>query len=207
MNELLDKILERSQVQKITILAVVIILLAGLDYTFLYEPRAAEIGKLNDDIASAHNEKNLKQQKAANLARLQKEIRELDARLKEAVAQLPNKREIPDLLSSISSKARESGLEIVLFRPRAENYQDFYAEVPVDIIVKGRFHNVVSFFDEVGRLDRLVNINNIGFKNSRIAADQVTVETSSLATAFRFLDEAERTKIAEQKAKAAKEKR
>lgn len=207
MNELLDKILERPQVQKITILAVAIILLAGLDYTFLYEPRAAEIGKLNDDIASAHNEKNLKQQKAANLARLQKEIRELDARLKEAVAQLPNKREIPDLLSSISSKARESGLEIVLFRPRAENYQDFYAEVPVDIIVKGRFYNVVSFFDEVGRLDRLVNINNIGFKNSKIAADQVTVETSSLATAFRFLDEAERTKIAEQKAKAAKEKR
>lgn len=207
MNELLDKILDRPQVQKIAILAVVIMLLAGLDYSFLYEPRAAQIGKLNDDIANAQNEKNLKQQKAANLAALQKEIRELDARLKEAVAQLPNKREIPDLLSSISNKARESGLEIVLFRPRAENYQDFYAEVPVDIIVKGRFHNVVSFFDEVGRLDRLVNINNIGFKNPKVNADQVTVETSSLATAFRFLDEAERIKIAEQKAKAAKEKK
>jgi type IV pilus assembly protein PilO len=207
MNELLDKILDRPQVQKIAILAVVIMLLAGLDYSFLYEPRAAQIGKLNDDIANAQNEKNLKQQKAANLAALQKEIRELDARLKEAVAQLPNKREIPDLLSSISNKARESGLEIVLFRPRAESYQDFYAEVPVDIIVKGRFHNVVSFFDEVGRLDRLVNINNIGFKNPKVNADQVTVETSSLATAFRFLDEAERMKIAEQKAKAAKEKK
>jgi type IV pilus assembly protein PilO len=207
MNELLDKILERPQGQKIAILAVVIVLLAGLDYTFLHQPRAVEIGKLTDDIASAHNEKNLKQQKAANLPRLQNEIRELDARLKEAVAQLPNKREIPDLLSSISSKARESGLEIVLFRPRAENYQDFYAEVPVDIIVKGRFHNVVSFFDEVGRLHRLVNINNIGLKNSKVTADQVTIETSSLATAFRFLDEAERVKIAEQKAKAAKEKR
>src|SRR5919106_3854342 len=118
MNELLDKILDRPQVQKIAILAVVIMLLAGLDYSFLYEPRAAQIGKLNDDIANAQNEKNLKQQKAANLAALQKEIRELDARLKEAVAQLPNKREIPDLLSSISNKARESGLEIVLFRPR-----------------------------------------------------------------------------------------
>jgi type IV pilus assembly protein PilO len=207
MNQLLDRILERPQGQKLAILAVMIILLAGLDYNFLYAPRAAEIGKLNEDIESAHNDKNLKQQKAANLARLQKEIRELDARLKEAVAQLPNKREIPDLLSSISNKARESGLEIVLFRPRAENYQDFYAEVPVDIIVKGRFHNVVSFFDEVGHLDRLVNINNIGFKNSKVTDDQVTVETSSLATAFRFLDEAERKKVAEQKAKAAKEKK
>ena len=111
MNELLDKILDRPQVQKIAILAVVIMLLAGLDYSFLHEPRAVQIGKLNDDIANAQNEKNLKQQKAANLAGLQKEIRELDARLKEAVAQLPNKREIPDLLGSISNKARDSGLE------------------------------------------------------------------------------------------------
>jgi type IV pilus assembly protein PilO len=122
------------------------------------------------------------------------------------VDQLPNKREIPDLLKAISNKARESGLEILLFRPRAENYQDFYAEVPVDITVKGSFHSVVSFFDDVGRLDRLVNINNIGFK-SKVAGDQVTVETSSMATAFRFLEEAERKKIAEEKAKAAKQKK
>ena len=206
MNELLDKILARPQGQKLAILAVVVVLLAALDYSFLYGPRAAELAKLNEEIESARNDKKLKLQRAANLPRLQQDIRELDARLKEAVAQLPNKREIPDLLKAISNKARESGLEILLFRPRAENYQDFYAEVPVDITVKGSFHSVVSFFDDVGRLDRLVNINNIGFK-SKVAGDQVTVETSSMATAFRFLEEAERKKIAEEKAKAAKQKK
>jgi type IV pilus assembly protein PilO len=138
---------------------------------------------------------------------LRKDLQLLDTELKLAVAQLPDKREIADLLSGISAKAQESGLDILVFRPRPEALQDFYAEVPVDITVKGNFHNTVSFFEEVGRLNRLVNIDNIGFKNPTTAGDNVVLETTGVATAFRFLDEAERKKAAEEREKAAKAKR
>jgi type IV pilus assembly protein PilO len=204
LNELLDNILERPKAQKIALLAVVLLLVGGLYYTSLFSPGMDEIARLNDSVETARNEKTKKQVQAANLPRLQKELRELDAKLKQAVAQLPNKKEMADLLSNISTKAQQSGLEVLLFRPRAENYQEFYAEVPVDITVKGNFQSVISFFDEVGQLHRLINIESIGFKNPTIAGDQVILETSSVATAFRFLDDAERKRIAEQKAKAAK---
>jgi type IV pilus assembly protein PilO len=207
LNQILDNILERSKAQKIAILGVIIILLAALYYSFLYSPQADEIAKLADSVEIARNEKSVKAQKAANLAGLRKDLQRLDAELKKAVAQLPEKREIPDLLRNISTKAQQSGLDILVFRPRAENYQDFYAEIPVDITVKGNFHNTVSFFDEVGRMDRLVNIDNIGFKNPTVAGDNVVLETTSVATAFRFLDDAERKKIADEKAKAAKTKK
>lgn len=207
MNELLDNILERPGIQKIAILAVTIILIAALYYSFLYSPRAEQVAKLSDSVEIAQNEKMVKTQKSANLLRLRKDLQQLDAELKKAVAQLPEKREIAELLSNISAKAQEVGLDVLLFRPRPEAFQDFYAEVPVDITVKGNFHNTVSFFDEVGRMNRLVNIDNIGFKNPTVAGDRVILETTSVATAFRFLDEAERKKVAEDKAKAAKAKR
>jgi len=207
LNQILDNILERSKAQKFAILGVIIILLAALYYSFLYSPQSDEIAKLADSVEIARNEKSVKAQKAANLAGLRKDLQRLDAELKKAVAQLPEKREIPDLLRNISTKAQQSGLDILVFRPRAENYQDFYAEIPVDITVKGNFHNTVSFFDEVGRMDRLVNIDNIGFKNPTPAGDNVVLETTSVATAFRFLDDAERKKIADEKAKAAKTKK
>jgi type IV pilus assembly protein PilO len=207
LNQLLDNILERPKAQKIGILVVAIILIVGLYYSFLYIPRSDQIAKLVDSVEIARNEKMVKAQKAANLPRLRKDLQQLDAELKKAVAQLPDKREIADLLSTISAKAQRAGLVVLLFRPRAENYQEFYAEVPVDISVKGNFRNTVSFFDEVGRLDRLVNIDNIGFKNPTVTGDNVVLETTSVATAFRFLDDAERRKIAEEKAKAAKAKR
>jgi len=207
LNQILDAILDRSTAQKIAILAVTIILIAALYYSFLYSPRADEVAKLSDSVEIARNEKTVKTQKAANLSRLRQDLQRLDAELKKAIAQLPDKKEIPELLSSISSKAQESGLDILLFRPRAEAFQEFYAEVPVDITVKGNFHNTVNFFDEVGRMDRLVNIDNIGFKNPTVNGDNVVLETSSVATAFRFLDDAERKKVAEERAKAAKTKK
>ena len=207
MNALFDSILERPKGQKIAILAVLIILLVAGYYSFWYGPRSEEITRLGEDVEAAHNEKAIKQQRIAILPQLQKELHELDIRLKEAVAQLPNKKEMADLLSGISAKAQIAGLEMVLFRPRSENLKDFYAEVPVDINVRGDFYNVATFFDELGRLSRLVNIDNISFKNPRVRGNQVMLEASSLATTYRFLDEAERKKIAEEKAKAAKEKK
>ena len=207
MNQILDAILERSTAQKIAMLAVTVILMIALYYSFLFGPRADELAKLADSVEIARNEKTVKTQKAANLSRLRQDLQRLDAELKKAIAQLPEKKEIPELLSSISSKAQQSGLDVLLFRPRAESYQEFYAEVPVDITVKGNFYNTVNFFDEVGRMDRLVNIDNIGFKNPTVSGDNVVLETTSVATAFRFLDEAERKKVAEEKAKAAKTKK
>jgi type IV pilus assembly protein PilO len=207
LNQLLDNILERPLAHKIGILVVIIILVTALYYSFLYIPRADEIAKLSDSVEIARNEKSVKAQKAANLPRLKKDLQQLDAELKKAVAQLPDKREIAELLSTISAKAQQVGLNVLVFRPRGETYQEFYAEVPVDITVKGNFHNTVSFFDEVGRLNRLVNIDNIGFKNPTVTGDNVVLETTSVATAFRFLDDVERKKIAEEKAKAAKAKK
>ena len=207
MNQILDAILERSIAQKVAILGVSVILVAALYYSFLFSPKADELAKLADSVEIARNEKTVKTQKAANLSRLRQDLQRLDAELKKAIAQLPEKKEIPELLSSISSKAQQSGLDVLLFRPRPESYQEFYAEVPVDITVKGNFHNTVNFFDDVGRMDRLVNIDNIGFKNPTVSGDSVVLETTSVATAFRFLDEAERKKVAEEKAKAAKTKK
>jgi type IV pilus assembly protein PilO len=207
LNQILDAILERSTAQKVAILGVSVILIAALYYSFLFSPKADELAKLADSVEIARNEKTVKTQKAANLSRLRQDLQRLDAELKKAIAQLPEKKEIPELLSSISSKAQQSGLDVLLFRPRPESYQEFYAEVPVDITVKGNFHNTVNFFDDVGRMDRLVNIDNIGFKNPTMSGDSVVLETTSVATAFRFLDEAERKKVAEEKAKAAKTKK
>lgn len=207
MNQILDAILDRSTAQKVAILGVSVILIAALYYSFLFSPKADELAKLADSVEIARNEKTVKTQKAANLSRLRQDLQRLDGELKKAIAQLPEKKEIPELLSSISSKAQQSGLDVLLFRPRPESYQEFYAEVPVDITVKGNFHNTVNFFDDVGRMDRLVNIDNIGFKNPTVSGDSVVLETTSVATAFRFLDEAERKKVVEEKAKAAKTKK
>ena len=206
MNQLLTQILRLPRQQKMGVLAGLIIFLVVIGYFYIYLPGDDRVSKLAEEITGIRNDRDKKKALSANLPKLKKELQEWDAKLKGAVAQLPDRKEIPDLLSSLSTKAREAGLEILLFRPRAENFQEFYAEIPVDIVVRGGFFNAVTFFDEVGKLNRLVNIDNIDLKNPKVGGDQVALEISTLATTYRFLDEAERKKVAEEKAKAAAKK-
>jgi type IV pilus assembly protein PilO len=206
VNQLLTQILRLPRQQKIGILAGLIMFLLVIGYFYVYLPGDDKVTKLAEEITGVRGDRDRKKALSANLPKLQKELQEWDAKLKAAVAQLPDRKEIPDLLSSLSTKAREAGLEILLFRPRAENFQEFYAEIPVDIVVRGGFFNAVTFFDEVGKLNRLVNIDNIDLKNPKVGGDQVALEISTLATTYRFLDEAERKKVAEEKAKAAAKK-
>jgi type IV pilus assembly protein PilO len=204
VNQLLTHILRLSRQQKIGILAGLVVFLLVIGYFYVYLPGDDQVTKLAEEITGVRADRDKKKALSVNLPKLQKELQEWDAKLKAAVAQLPDRKEIPDLLSSLSTKARDAGLEILLFRPRAENFQEFYAEIPVDIVVRGGFFNAVTFFDEVGKLNRLVNIDNIDLKNPKVGGDQVALEISTLATTYRFLDEAERKKVAEEKAKAAK---
>jgi len=206
VNQFLTQILRLPRQQKIGVLAGLIIFLLVIGYFYIYLPGDDRVSKLAEEITGMRNDRDKKKALSANLPKLQRELQEWDAKLKAAVAQLPDRKEIPDLLSSLSTKAREAGLEILLFRPRAENFQEFYAEIPVDIVVRGGFFNAVTFFDEVGKLNRLVNIDNIDLKNPKVGGDQVALEISTLATTYRFLDEAERKKVAEEKAKAAAKK-
>jgi type IV pilus assembly protein PilO len=204
MNNFLDQILNRPRPQKIGILAGAVVLLLALGFFYVYQPSADQISRLTEEANKIREDRNKKQKIAANLAKLERDLKEWDVKLKMVIAQLPDRREIPDLLSNISTKAREAGLEIILFRPRAENLKEFYAEIPVDIVVRGGFTSAVAFFDEVGKFNRLVNIDNIDFKNPKVTGDQVGLEISTLATTYRFLDEAERKRVAEEKAKSAK---
>jgi type IV pilus assembly protein PilO len=206
VNQLLTHILRLPRQQKIAVLAGLVVFLLVIGYFYVYLPGDDQVTKLAEEITGVRADRDKKKALSANLPKLQRELQEWDAKLKAAVAQLPDRKEIPDLLSSLSTKAREAGLEILLFRPRAENFQEFYAEIPVDIVVRGGFFNAVTFFDEVGKLNRLVNIDNIDLKNPKVGGDQVALEISTLATTYRFLDEAERKKVAEEKAKAAAKK-
>jgi type IV pilus assembly protein PilO len=206
VNQFLSQILRLPRQQKVGILAGLILFLLILGYFYLYLPSDEKLAKLAEEVESVRSDRDKKRALSANLPKLQKELQEWDAKLKAAVAQLPDRKEIPDLLSSLSTKAREAGLEILLFRPRAENFQEFYAEIPVDIVVRGGFFNAVTFFDEVGKLSRLVNIDNIDLKNPKVGTEPVVLDISTLATTYRFLDDAERKKVAEEKAKAAAKK-
>jgi len=202
MNELLERLFELPLRQRVMLLVGSVALVFFLYAYFLYWPRSTEIAEKEQQREELKKDRDRKAQLIANLDKTRKEVAQLEGDLKTAAAQLPTTKEIPDLLSNISSLGRESGLEVLQFKQRPEQFEDFYAEVPVDILVRGTYHQVAAFFDKVGHMARIVNVSNVGIKSPpKIEGESVTVDTSCAAVTFRFLDEAERERIAKQREK------
>jgi type IV pilus assembly protein PilO len=202
MEALLERLLELPPRQRVLLLVGGTAFLFFLYAYFLYWPRNEQIAGLEARRDQARLERSRKVMLVANLEKARAEVATLDGDLKKAVAQLPDTKEIPDLLSNISSLGRESGLEIIRFKQRPERFEEFYAAVPVDILVRGTYYQVATFFDKVGQMARIVNVSDVSIKSPpRATGDTVTLETSCAAVTFRFLDEAERERIAKQREK------
>jgi type IV pilus assembly protein PilO len=202
MNQLFERIFEMPPRQRILLLVGSLAFLFSAYAYFIYLPRSAAITEKEGTQDDLRHERDRKAALAADLDHARAEVVKLNGDLRSAIAQLPDTKEIPDLLSNISSLGRESGLEIIQFKQRPEQFEDFYAAVPVDILVRGTYNQVATFFDKVSRMARIVNVTNVAIKGgAQPQGESVTLDTSCAAVTFRFLDEAERERVAQQKEK------
>jgi type IV pilus assembly protein PilO len=205
MNELLERIFELPPRQRVLLLVGSMAALFFAFMYFIYWPGNAAIAEKVQRRDDLRRERDRKAGLVANLDRSRDEVAKLNGDLRSAIAQLPDTKEIPDLLSTVSSLGRESGLDIIQFKQRPEQFEDFYAAVPVDILVRGTFNQVTTFFDKVSRMARIVNVTNVGMKTvAQPQSEGVILDTSCAAVTFRFLDEAERQRVAKQKEKGGK---
>ena len=121
-----------------------------------------------------------------------------EAKFQLALKALPEKKEIPSLLTNISRSGQSSGLEFLLFQPQKNVQKEFYAEIPVAIQVDGNYHNVATFFAKVAQLSRIVNVKNIhiGFKKGARK-----LKTKCTAVTYRFVEKAEQKETKKKKKK------
>ena len=191
MDPNVEKILKLPTKQKIMLLVLVSIIEVAALVWFLYLPKHKELDELNAQLDKLQVEITEKTKTANNLPKLKAEYEQLNQELEHALTELPNSKEIPSLLTSITTLGKNSGLDFLTFRPKGETPKDFYADVPVDIVVSGSFYSVGNFFAAVANLPRIVNITNVAFSDIKSVNNRMMTKVTCLATTFRFLDKKE----------------
>jgi type IV pilus assembly protein PilO len=191
------KLSKLSKTHRILIAVAILGVLWGCFVWFLYMPQTEKISRLNQDLKSAKDKLARLKNVERNLRAFKKKYRQTELEFKEALKLLPNKEEIPTLLSSISNLGAQSGLEFLLFQPQKEVSRNFYAEIPLKLEVTGPYHNVATFFDKVSRLSRIVNIGDVNMREMRAAksqTDTVILKTACTATTYKFIEVKEKPK-------------
>ena len=191
MNPNVEKILKLPTKYKILILVLVSVIEIAALVWFLYLPKHKELAGLKTELTKLQVEIDEKTRIAMNLPKLKIEYEQLNLELAQALTELPNSKEIPSLLTSITTLGKNAGLDFLTFRPKGETSKDFYADVPVDIIVAGSYFSVANFFAAVANLPRIVNITNVAFSDIKSVNNRMMTKVTCLATTFRFLDKKE----------------
>lgn len=195
MKAFLNKLAEKSKKQLILMAGGSLIVIALVYWLYFYKNVSNEIIELEVDIVDLEkqiiDEKNI----ARNLSQYRREVDVLDSKLGLVLLELPDKKEIEGFLESISVLAQDNGLEVIKFSPQPIIFQDFFAAVPASLELQGSFHQLATFFDEVGHLPRIININDISINIVTEANRQVMIRASCVATTFRYLDESEQAQI------------
>src|SRR5690606_24686878 len=110
---------------------------------------------------SLREEYRIKMAQAINLDALQAQKAQVDQYVARLEKQLPSKSEMADLLSDINQAGVGRGLQFELFKPGQEVIRDYYAELPIDIKVSGKYNDVGAFAADMAHLPRIVTLNNM----------------------------------------------
>ena len=173
---------------------------AILLYYFLgFQPRVDRLRGFEAEFDQLGQKLRENQAIAANLPRVRAEVELLDQKLAEALTKLPNSDEIPVLLQTISDLGKDAGLEFLLFKPGGASPKDFYAEVPLDLQIRGRYHDLGLFFSKIGRLPRIVTIRNLDFGQPKAGPGGMELTANCKAVTFKFLDPSQQPKNQGQK--------
>ncbi len=145
-----------------------------------------------------------KVQQAINLDSLRKQKEQVNEYVSTLEKQLPSKAEMDALLSDINQAGLGRGLQFELFKPGQVLVKDYYAELPIDIKVRGSYHDVASFTSDIANLPRIVTLNNLSLASDKDGA----LTLDAVAKTFRYLDkeEVEAQRKATEKTKADKTK-
>src|SRR5436189_5661034 len=170
--------------------AFVVLAIAGVgafEYLIVMDKRADIDGRAHQLVSlKADIEKG--QATARKLPEFRSQVAELEGRLSNLRAILPEEKDAEDLLRRLQTVAVQSNITIKNFKPETTVTKQLHAEWPITLQLDGTYHNLALFFDRVGKFTRIVNISNVDIKGKDKPVANSTINAACTATTFVLLE-------------------
>ena len=175
------------------ILILIIALIGIAGYMLIIKDKRLALERAVQTEMTLRKEFEEKQQKAANLDNYREQLAEMQTLLRTMLRQLPSKTEMDKLLVDISQTALAAGIQNELFQPGVEELHDFYAETPITIRMKGRYHQFGEFISGVASLPRVVilTMHDIALRKPAPTSPDSRLTLEGVVKTYRYVEEDE----------------
>jgi type IV pilus assembly protein PilO len=172
---------------KVAVGGVLCTLLAVAYYVLLHTDVAARIDRERAKTSELETELSHVKQAQASYFADRDELAMLQQKQRELNKVLPTDTEAAAFLSALQAVSNISGIDLKAWAPMEEVPQTFYAKVPMKLQITGRFHQIAKFVYEVGKQDRIINMENLELADPKLEGDEVVLKATCLATTFHLL--------------------
>ncbi|MFC1494400.1 type 4a pilus biogenesis protein PilO [Thermodesulfobacteriota bacterium] len=158
---LYNKIEDIKMPIRLTIFFGTIVVFIVLFIWLVYLPKTASIKTALTNVEDVNSQLSRAKIQRQKLPKVRAEKEKVDLQFDAAQKLLPSDREIPELLTKITELGTESNLDMSTFVPQSLRNKGFYAEIPISLQITGNYHDVAVFFEKIGKMDRIMNIQNV----------------------------------------------
>ena len=189
---------------KLVLLGIIFLVLLGLGYWFLWSPAIDEFDQAKAKETELRQVFLTKKAQAVKVEAYKQQMIDIEKTFGALLKQLPDKSQMDGLLTDINQAGLGRGLEFDLFKPGQESVADFYAEMPIQIKIKGNYHDIGAFATDISKLSRIVTLNDMSIAPLNKDSKDTMLTMDAVAKTYRYLDSSE---VATKKAAEMKDKK
>ena len=201
MDEIIDRILKAPPLQRWGGLAAALVVITLANFFFVVRPEFTTLEAQASTQRKLDSQLQEKSEIAQNLNERRREMDLLQQKLDEALSELPESADIDELLAQLNEIGRKSGLDISSIEPAPEESAQIYVKIPIKMSLTGNYHEIAMFLQSLANLRRIVNVNNLQLGSPTLKSEKVVLNSTFVATTFRFLDPKAADKAKQQKGK------
>jgi type IV pilus assembly protein PilO len=101
------------------------------------------------------------------LKQMEQQLAELKQQLEIEQRIVPDEKQVDGFITMMDAEANKAGIWVRRYSAKDTKQQQYYTEVPFDMELDGPYYGVLKFFDQVSKLERIVNISGLMVSTSR----------------------------------------
>lgn len=147
------------------------------------KPKNQEIERVESELLLVERDLAKAKMVVGKLERLRAECRWLRSELGEVERMLPKKKEMAILLKEITRLSKITNVGITSFTPKTPVHKPDYSEFSIDLTLQGAYHDICSFLNRIGHIERIINPTTITLRADG-GEEGTTVSCNLTVTAY-----------------------
>ena len=115
------------------------------------------------------------------LADIDRQIANLQQQLEIERRIVPDEKEVDGFMKMLDAEAEKAGVWLRRYTADTVSSKEFYSEVPFEVELDGPYYSMLGFFDQISKLERIVNVANLQVATTKKASEAKAKHTYQYA--------------------------